>query len=48
MVAGVGGDRKKRGRIVREFGMNMYTRLYLKWITKNTYCTVCGNLLNVM
>jgi len=28
--------------------MNMYTRLYLKWITKNTYCIACGNLLNVL
>ena len=25
--------------IVREFGMNMYTLLYLKWITNNLYST---------
>ena len=34
----------------REFGLDMYTLLYLKWITKRTYCTdmefcsmICGS-----
>ena len=37
--------------IVREFGMDMYTVLYLKWITNkdNTWnCITHGTLLNVM
>ena len=33
--------------LVREFGMDMYTLLYLKWITR-TYCIAHGTLLNVM
>ena len=33
--------------IVREFGVDMYTLLYLKWITR-TYCIAQGILLNVM
>ena len=32
---------------VREFGMDMYILLYLKWIT-NKYCIAHGTLLNVM
>ena len=31
--------------IVIDFGMDMYTLLYLKWIT---YCIAQGTLLNVM
>ena len=34
--------------IVREFGMDMYILLYLKWITKKSYCIAQGTLLNVM
>ena len=34
--------------IVREFGMDMYTLLYLKWITTKTSCIAHGTLLNVM
>ena len=35
--------------IVREFGMDMYTLLYLKWITnKNLVYISLGILLNVM
>ena len=35
--------------IVREFGMDMYTLLYLKWITKkNPLYIAHGTLLNVM
>ena len=35
--------------IVREFGMDMYTLLYLKWITnKNLVYIALGILLNVM
>ena len=33
--------------IVREFGVEMYTLLYLKWITTRTYCTE-HRTLNVM
>ena len=33
---------------VREFALDMYTLLYLKWITKRTYCTAHGILLNGM
>ena len=36
------------GGIVRELGMDMYTLLYLKWITTKTYCRTQGILLNVM
>ena len=32
--------------IVREFGMDMYTVLYLKWITNN--CIAQGTLLNIL
>ena len=34
--------------IFREFGMDMYTLLYLEWITKSSYCIAQGILLNVM
>ena len=34
-------------RIVREFGVNMYTLLYFKWIT-NKFHIAHGTLLNVM
>ena len=34
--------------IVRKFGVDMYTLLYLKWITTRTYCIAHGTLLNVM
>ena len=34
-------------RVAREFGINMDTLLYLKWITR-TYCIAQGTLLNVM
>ena len=40
-------DCSGKGR-VREFGKVVYTLLYLKWITKRTYCLVHGTLLNVM
>ena len=40
MVAG----RKGRGKgIVREFGMDMYTLLYLKWITNKDLLYSTGN-----
>ena len=29
--------KEQRERIVREFGMDMYTLLYLKWINNRTY-----------
>jgi len=35
------------GRVAREFGINMDTLLYFKWITR-TYCIAQGTLLNVM
>ena len=28
--------------------MDMYTLLYVKWITNGTYCIAQGTLLNVM
>ena len=35
--------------IVREFGSDMYTLLYLNWITyKELLCTAQGTLLNIM
>ena len=34
--------------IGREFGMDMYTLLCLKWITNRTYCIAQGTLLNVI
>ena len=41
--------REKDGEgIVRKFGMDMYTLLYLKWIRTKTYCVAHETLLNVM
>ena len=38
-----------RGKgIVKEFGVGMYTRLYLKWITNKDLLYSKGSLLNVM
>ena len=34
--------------IVREFEIDMYTQLYLKWITNKVFCRAQGTLLNVM
>jgi len=33
---------------VREFGMDMYTLLYFKWISTRTYCLAYGSLINGM
>ena len=44
MVAGAGGVGIGEGT-GREFGMDMYTWLYLKWITNRTYCAAHGSLL---
>ena len=33
--------------MISEFGMDMYTLLYLKWITTRTYCIAQRTLLNV-
>ena len=45
-------DGTRRGEwregVVREFRMDMYTLLYLKWITTRTHCIAQGTLLNVM
>ena len=46
MVVGGGKDGGKE--IVKEFGMDMCTLLYLKWITTKTSCIAHGTLLNVM
>ena len=43
----VAGGRMKAGT-VREFGMYMYTLLYLKQITTRTYCIAHGIRLSVM
>ena len=37
-----------RGGIVREFGIDMYTLLYLKWITNKDLLIAQGSLLNIM
>ena len=37
-----------QGGIVREFRMDMYTLLYLKWITSKALLSSTGTLLNVM
>ena len=37
------GERWKEG-IVREFGIDMFTRLYLKWITNVQYRELCSML----
>ena len=34
--------------MVRELRMDMYTLLYLKWVTTRTHCIAQGTLLNVM
>ena len=41
----VGGRERWREGIVREFGVDMYTLVYMKWIT---YYVPHGTLLNVM
>ena len=41
MVAGAGEGRG--GGIVREFGMDVYTLLYLKWITNKDLLSCTGN-----
>ena len=45
MVAG--GERWREG-IVREYGMDMYTLLYLKWITNKDLLHSTRTLLGVM
>ena len=42
-----GWGRMREG-IVREFGMDMYILLYLKWITNKDLLSSTGTLLNVM
>ena len=37
-----------REGIAKGFGRDMYTPLYLKWITDRTYCRAQGTLLSVM
>ena len=42
----VAGGRERWGEgLVREFGVDMYTLVYLKWVT---YYVAHGTLLNVM
>ena len=41
------GERCREG-IVKEFGMDVYTLLYLKWIADRAYHIAQGPLLNVM
>ena len=36
------------GRVIREFGMDTYTLLYLKWITHKDYRTALRTLHNIM
>ena len=42
MVMGCGGG-KGGGGIVREFGIDMYTLLYFKWITNKDLLNSTGN-----
>ena len=44
----VAREERWRKGIVREFGMDMDTLLYLKWIINKFYCIAPGTLLNVM
>ena len=47
MVAKDGGRGKDRGEgIVREFGLDMDTLLYLKWITNRACCITYGALFS--
>ena len=39
----VAGGKVRGGRIIREFGMDMYTLLYLKWITNKDIMYSMGN-----
>ena len=40
---------RRRGEgIAREFGMDTYTMLYLKWITSEKLCMAHGTPLSVM
>ena len=39
---------ESRDEIVRVFGINMYTQLYLKWITNKVLLYSTGDSLNVM
>ena len=41
--SGYRGGKGGRGGIVREFGFNMYTLLYLKWITNKDLLYSTGN-----
>ena len=45
-----GGARRREGRegMVRGLGMDMYTLLFLKWITTRACCIAQGTLLKVM
>ena len=47
MVAG-GREKGCEEGVVREFGMYVYTLLYLKWITNKDLLSSTGNLVNVM
>ena len=40
--------RRKDWGIDREFGMDMYTLLYLKWIANKDLLIAHGTLLNIM
>ena len=41
------GEKNGKG-IIREFGINMYTLLYLKWVTTRSRCGAQGNLPHVV
>ena len=43
MVASVGVGREWEDGIIREFGMDMYTLLFLKWITNKDLLYSTGN-----
>ena len=43
LVAAGGGEKGRGEGIVREFGINMYTLLYLEWITNKGLLYSAGN-----
>ena len=48
MVASVGVGREWEDGIIREFGMDMYTLLFLKWITNKDLLYSTGRKATVL
>ena len=43
----LGQEKGEEEELVREFGTNMYSRLYFKWMANRHLLCSTGNLLNV-